>query len=513
MAEQLLTTTIQAPGFMGLNLQDSSVGLDAGYATVATNCVIDKFGRIGARKGWTTAHSSLAALSGAYVKAIGELIDVAGNSYIIAAGNGKLFKLVGSTLTELTYGGGGVAPTISDDNWQMAPLNGCLYLYQGGHDPLVFDPTVSTSQYRRVSEKTGYLGTVSNNNCVISAYGRTWSANNSTHKSLIQFSDLLAGHVLNTGTSGTLDITEIWPAGADEIIALAAHNGFLIVFGRRQILIYSNATDPFNLTLSDTITGVGCFARDSVVKTGSDIIFLSDTGVRSLMRTIQEKSAPMRELSLNVKDDLIADISLETASNIKAVYSDKDAFYLLSLPSVNTVYCFDMRTQLQNGSARTTTWDNITPRAFFYTRSKDLLLGQEEFIGKYEGNLDKDLSYRLKYYTNYFDFGSPTALKILKKINMTLVGGQGADMVVKYGFDYSPSFVSRIISLGSVTIAEYGVSEYNIGQYTAGVVFDNQKIQASGAGNVIQIGLEAQIENFELSLQKLDCYVKTGRTR
>lgn len=513
MSEQLLTTTIQAPGFMGLNLQDSSVSLENGYATVATNCVIDKFGRVGARKGWTPAHSSLAALTGFNVKAIGELIDNSGNSYIIAAGHSKLFKLSGSTLTELSYGGGGTAPTITDDNWQMAPLNGCLFLYQVGHTPLVFDPATSSTTYKRISEKTGYLGTVSNNNCVISAYGRTWSANNSVDKSTVQFSDLLSGHVLNTGTSGTLDVSQVWPSGSDEIIALAAHNNFLIIFGRRQILVYGNATDPNNLTLSDTITGVGCFARDSVAKTGSDIVFLSDTGVRSLMRTIQEKSAPMREISLNVKDALIDDLNGETAADIKAVYSDKDAFYLLSLPGMNTVYCFDMRGQLPNGAAKTTTWDNITPTAFFYTRNKDLLLGQESYIGKYQDLLDNTSTYKLKYYTNYFDFGSPTSLKILKKINMTFVGGNGADIVVKYGFDFSPSYVSRIIELGSISVAEYGIAEYNIGQYTAGVVYDNQKIHASGSGNVVQLGLETDINNFEISLQKLDCYVKAGRTR
>jgi len=513
MSEQLLTTTIQAPGFMGLNLQDSSVSLENGYATVATNCVIDKFGRIGARKGWSPAHSALAALTGFNVKAIGELIDNSGNSYIVAAGHSKLFKLSGSTLTELTYGGGGTAPTITEDNWQMAPLNGCLYIYQAGHDPLVFDPATSATTYKRISEKTGYLGTVKSNNCVISAYGRTWSANNSTDKSTVQFSDLLSGHVLNTGTSGTLDVSQVWPAGSDEIIALAAHNNFLIIFGRRQVLVYANATDPNNLTLSDTITGVGCFARDSVAKTGSDIVFLSDTGVRSLMRTIQEKSAPMREISLNVKDALIDDLSSETAADIRSVYSDKDAFYLLSLPATNTVYCFDMRGQLPNGAAKTTTWDNITPTAFFYTRSKELLLGQESYIGKYQNSLDNTSTYKLKYYTNYFDFGSPTSLKILKKINMTFVGGNGADVIVKYGFDFSPSYISRVVELGNISIAEYGTSEYNIGQYTAGVVYDNQKINASGSGNVVQLGLETDINNFEISLQKLDCYVKAGRTR
>lgn len=513
MAEQLLTTTIQAPGFMGLNLQDSSVSLDNGYATVAQNCIIDKFGRIGARKGWTTAHSEEAALTGSYIKAIGELIDNSGTSYIVAAGANKLWKLSGSTLSELTYGGGGSAPTISADNWQMAALNGVLYLYQVGHDPLVFDPAVSTTTYKRVSEKTGYLGTVQNANCVISAYGRTWSANTSVDKNTVQFSDLLAGHVLTTGTSGTLNIAEIWPNGADEVIALAAHNGFLMIFGRRQILIYSGAQDPAAMTLADTISGVGCLARDSVVVTGGDVLFLSDTGVRSLMRTIQEKSAPMREVSLNVKDSLIEDLSAEQTVDIKAVYSDKDAFYLLSLPTSNIVYCFDMRNQLQNGASRVTTWQQITPRAFCYTRNKDLLLGQLEFIGKYQNYLDNTASYRLKYYTNYFDFGSPTSVKILKKINTTFVGGNGADVTVKYGFDFSSSYLSRNISLGNVTIAEYGVSEYSIGEYTAGVVFDNKNINASGSGNVLQIGIETEVSDFEISLQKLDCYVKAGRTR
>lgn len=513
MAEQLLTTTIQAPGFMGLNLQDSSVSLDNGYATVAQNCVIDKFGRIGARKGWTTAHTTVAALTGSYVKAIGELIDNSGTSYIIAAGANKLFKLVGTTLTEITYGGGGSAPTISGSNWQMAALNGVLYLYQVGHDPLVFDPAVSTTTYKRVSEKTGSLGTLQNSNCVISAYGRTWSANTSTDKNTIQFSDLLAGHIVSTGTSGTLNVAEIWPNGADEVIALAAHNGFLMIFGRRQILIYSGAQDPSAMTLADSISGVGCLARDSVVVTGGDVLFLSDTGVRSLMRTIQEKSAPMREVSLNVKDSLIADIAAEQAADIKAIYSDKDAFYLLSLPVSNIVYCFDMRTQLQNGAARTTTWQQITPRAFCYTRSKDLLLGQSGFIGKYNNYLDNTTQYRLKYYTNYFDFGSPTSVKILKKINTTFVGGNGADVTVKYGFDFSSSYLSRNISLGNINIAEYGISEYNIGEYTAGVVFDNKNINASGSGNVLQIGIETEVNDFEISLQKLDCYVKAGRTR
>ena len=512
MVAKLLTTTVAAPGFMGLNTQDSSVSLEAGYATVANNCVIDKFGRIGARKGWTTAHATNSDLGDANVKAIGELIDNSGNSYIIAAGNNKLFKLVGTTLTQITYGGGGTAPTITDSSWQFAALNGCLYMYQAGHTPLVFDPAVSTTTYKRISEKTGYLGTVQNNNCVISAYGRTWSANNTSSKSTVQFSDLLSGHVLNTGTSGTLDVSQVWPNGADEIIALAAHNNFLIIFGRRQVLVYSNANDPNNIALSDALTGIGCVARDSVVTTGGDVIFLSDSGVRSLMRTIQEKSAPMRDLSANVRDDLVLEINLETASEIRAVYSDKEAFYLLSLPARQLVYCFDMRTPLPNGANRVTTWDNLIPYALKYTRDKELLIGKAGYIGKYGGYKDNANSYLMRYFTNFFDFGSPTALKIMKKVGVTVIGGQGYPVTLKFGFDYSDILNLRQFSLANAAVAEYNIAEYNIAEY-GGSAFDNKIINIGGSGKVIQLGFETTVFDKSISIQKLDVYVKTGKTR
>ncbi len=512
MVAKLLTTSISAPGFMGLNTQDSSVTLENGFATVANNCVIDKFGRIGARKGWTPVHAANTDLGTNNVQSIWELIDTTGSSYIVATGNNKIFKLVGSTLTELTYGGGGTAPTITASNWQMAPLNGCLYLYQTGHDPLVFEPAVSTTTYKRVSEKSGYVGTVSNNNCVISAYGRTWSANNTSVKSTIQFSDLLAGHILSTGTAGSLDVSQVWPDGADEIIALAAHNGFLMVFGRRQILIYSGATDPNSLTLSDAITGVGCLARDSVVVTGGDVLFLSDSGVRSIMRTIQEKSAPMRDISANVRDDLVAEAILEDPDEIKAVYSDKEAFYLLSFPARQSVYCFDMRTTLQNGANRVTTWDGLVPLAFCYTRAKELYMGKPGYVAKYDSYRDNTDTYRIRYYTNYFDFGQATVTKIMKKAGVTVVGGGGYTVSLKFGFDYNDILNSRQFDLTTATAAEYNIAEYALAEY-GGTVFDNKVINIGGTGKVIQLGFETNIDGKPLSIQKLDVYVKTGKIR
>jgi hypothetical protein len=512
MAEQLIASSIAAPGFMGCNTQDSSVTLESGFATQALNCVIDKFGRIGARKGWTAKHTTNSDLSTASIKAIGELIGNDGTSYTIVAGNNKLFKLSGSTLSLLTYDGGGTAPTITDSNWQMAALNNVLFLYQSGHDPLIFDPAVSATTFRRVSEKSGYTGSVASNNCVIAAYGRTWSANSTGTKSTIQFSDLLAGHVLTTGTAGTLDVSSVWPNGSDEITALAAHNGFLYIFGRRQILIYTGATSPSSMSLQDTINGIGCCARDSVAVTGSDVLFLSDSGVRSMARTVQEKSAPMRDISANVRDDLVKDTTQETLANIKSVYSDVNAFYLITFPSSGTTYCFDTRKSLPDGSARVTTW-SLVPTAMFSNRAKELLTGHAGFVGSYLGNLDKTSTYRMAYYSNHFDLGTPSQVKLLKKVGFTIVGASGVSLALKYGFDYTNSHRSLPFSLATLTPSEYGIAEYGIAEYESGIVFDNQKIQAGGSGNVLQIGLEVEINSFEISVQKLDVFCKVGRTR
>jgi hypothetical protein len=386
-----------------------------------------------------------------------------------------------------------------------------LYLYQGGYDPLIFDPAVSTTTFRRADEKTGAIGSFYQNNCVISAYGRIWSANNVNDKSTVQFSDLLAGHIMSTGTSGTLDVSEVWPNGADEVTALAAHNNFLYIFGRRQILVYKDANDPAAMSLHDTVSGIGCCARDSVALTGTDVYFLSDSGVRSLTRTIQEKSAPFRDISANVRDDLVEDLNVETLANIKSVYSDSNAFYLITFPTKGRTYCFDTRTVLPNGAARATTW-SLVPKALFSNRAKEVLMGFTSYVGYYTGNLDRTSSYRMSYYSNWFDLGQAQAIKILKKLGFTLIGGNQADVIVKYAFDYSPSYQTRNITMGSRSISEYGTAEWGLAEWTAGVVFDNQRIQGSGSGTVFQFGIEVDISDFELSVQKMDVFCKLGRT-
>jgi hypothetical protein len=517
MSKPITTYSISAPGFFGLNTQDSPLDLASGFASVATNCVIDSFGRIGSRKGFSRVNSASGNLGANNVTVIHELIETNGTLTILFAGNNKLFKLdSANAVVELTYGGGGTAPTITASNWQCASLNGITYFFQSGFDPLIYDPAVSTTTFRRVSEKSGYAGTVPLANVGISAFGRLWVADTTTNNVTITFSDLLTGHIWSGGTSGTLDVSRVWPNGADQIVGLSSHNGYLFIFGKRQILIYQGATTPSTMSLSDSISNIGCLSRDSIATTGTDIVFLSNSGVRSLLRTIQEKSAPLRDLSKNVRNDLMTSVGSEVLANIKSTYSESNGFYLLTLPVTKSVYIFDTKSQLQDGSARVTTWDTIEPTSLHSRRNGDLLIGKNGFIGKYGTYLDHASTYRLQYFTNYSNLNQTEVTSIVKKISVVVIGGSNQGFIIKWGYDFAGQYYSATLNIPVTSVAEYGTAEYGangspVAFYSSGIQLSTLVAQGSGFGNVVQTGYEVQINGAPISIQKIEIQTKDGK--
>jgi hypothetical protein len=531
MAEQLLTGSIAAPGFYGLNTQDSSIQLSSGYALEAFNCVIDQYGRIGARKGWTKVNTS-AASTGSF-RAIYELVKDDGN-VVLSAANNKLYSGT-TTLTELAVrnstDSANLTYTISDDNWQISGMpydtgatpSGHGILVQEGHPALLYHKLGSTAHAHTGSYGLQRLGDVATNlpgsytassftpNCVLTAFGRVWVADIANDRQTIYFSDLLNPAEWKTGTAGYLNISEVVPNN-DPIVALASHNGFLVIFCQRHIVVYANPTDPSALSLSDVINGVGCIARDSVASIGSDILFLSQTGVQSLQRTVQEKSLPFRDISKNVRDSLLTNVNSEVTKYIKAIYYPTDAHYLLALPSTGFTYCFDTRGVLDNGGSRVTIWKDIKPTAFNLTQNKELYIGKAGYIGKYNGYQDNGTTYRMSYYTNYFDFDNPAQVKMLKRINMVAIGGSAQAISFKWGFDYNSNYNTGVITLDTLTVYEYGTAEYNIATFSNGIALDNAQINAGGSGKVVQLGFEADINNAPLSIQKIDFGLKGGKT-
>lgn len=574
--KQLQTLSVVSPGFFGLNTQESGITLSPNFAQLTDNVVIDKYGRLGSRKGWQMrTDSGVTQLAGATIDFLMEHVNADNTVVTLSGGNGKLFKegADGGSLVDITPAG----YTITANNWKGATLNDHAMLVQAGHAPLLVSAESGTLVADLVTAHTAHGSHTPNYgtsypNDVIAGYGRFWVHDGST----VYWSDDIAGSFprFADGSSGSLNIASVLPNNVDTITALALHNGFLIIFCEHNIIVYSGADNPLtaSFAVSDVIAGVGCIARDSVQGTGNDLIFLSDTGIRSLGRLIQEKSLPMRDLTKNVRDDLLKDIAQERnnsggLSKVRAVYSEVNAFYLLSFPSTDTIYCLDMRQAMEDGSSRVTVWFSYKATALLRRRDREVMVGKVNGIGRYFGYNDDGSSYRLRYFSHYLDMGAPTTNKILKQISATVIGGSNQSFTIKTNFDYKEAPRSYPYTIVTGDVSEYGIAKYveytefkgvvadyaslpvspstddaymlssdnsvyqwdgsswldvtstwkttftvnAYSEFSVGIVLDAIKASVGGSGNTIQIGFEADVNGSELSVQKIDMFVKTGR--
>jgi len=577
MAQELESINLVAPAFKGINTEDAPLAQDPSFAETADNAVIDKRGRIAARKGYslltqatyeyvvvddttgfqanetitggtsgatatitevyngtvlliqdtrsgtfsasetltggtsatTATYSSTQTsvdLSSNPPRAIKEFKDNAGNIKIFSVGNNKILSGTETIVDETPSG-----YTITADNWKMVTFNDKIYFFQSGHEPLVYDSTSkAVEELSSVSGAAGVSLTMYGNE-VLAAYGRLWTADFATEKSIVYWSDLLIGQDWTGGTSGSIDISKVWPDGFDEIVALAAHNNLLIIFGKHSMVVYSGAEAPATMALTDTVSGIGCVGRDTVQYTGSDVLFLSQTGLKSFGRTIQEKSMPLTTLSSTITKDIIQLIN-EANELYTSVYHPEENFYLLTFSNQDMTYCFDIRGTLENGAYRVTRWPATGFKCYESRDNGDLLIGNINGFGRYTGYQDNGSSYPFKYFSPELSFGDPSKLKFLKKIRPTIVGGSGLNILFKWDYDFGSAYNAEFITLSSQATAEFGVDEYNIGQFSSGILTSKQAINANGSGGTLSIGLETDINGGQLSLQEINILALVGKT-
>ena len=504
MAQPLQSINLVAPAFKGVNTEDSPIAQDPSFADVADNAVIDKRGRIAARKGVSVITTDKTELGTDYVHKIHYFYDDAGNEEVLTAGNNKIMTGT-TTLTDVTP----ASYTITANNWKIVNFNDKAYFFQRGYDPLVYDNATGLRTFT-VANGTATDATLKCHEA-LAAYGRLWVVDNATDTQTIYWSDLLIGTDFTGGSSGSIDVSKAWPDGYDEVRALAAHNNALIIFGKHSILVYEGASSPASMALADTVAGVGCICRNSVQHIGTDVLFMSNSGLRSLGRTIQEKSLPLSDLSLNVKTEIVSLIenrTLPTAS----VYSPENSFYLIVFPDQQTVYCFDLKGRLENGAYRVTRWTSVPHKSFELKTDGTLYIGTSDGIGTYSGYSDNTTSYRFRYYSPGLTFGDPSKTKLLKKLRPTIVGASGTTVFMKWAYDFATDFNTYEFSVGNQTPAYYGVDEFGIGEFTGGELTTRNPVNTTGNGSIITIGLEADINGSFLSLQEINVLALIGKT-
>jgi hypothetical protein len=202
----------------------------------------------------------------------------------------------------------------------------------------------------------------------------------------------------------------------------------------------------------------------------------------------------------------------------------------------------------------------------------DIYFGRENGIFKYGGYQDDTASYEMIYYSNPLSFGNSANLKFLKKFNLTVIGNVSSDTTLVWGYDYGGNFNKKTVTsdLANSSTSEFGVAQYGdntttkvtpngntatyLGEfssapatantdelyynttdnklyywtgswteatqldtgfiastYTVGTDIQRPKINTSGSGTVVTIGIESTIDGAPYSIQQIDVHALLGR--
>jgi len=505
MAKALTPISIVGPGSLGLNTKSGSLEIGPEYCITARNAVVSDTGVLAARDGYVEQNSTEIA-GGEPIKVLHDYIDTGEQSRIISTANNQIFEGTANP-TEVT----GTITTPTGDNWKFVNFAGKCVGVQAGHSPIV---KTNSGDFADISFDIAPDDPID----ALSAFGRVWYVE--ADRQTIKYSDLLQEDVLDTGSAGLLNMYTVWGNGNDEIVALAEFNNYIVILGRKQVVLFSGGEDPNNsLQIVDIVSNTGCIARDSVQNIGDDIIFLSEQGIISLARNIQAggdvRSLPLANLSDNVSDFLATFSLSEPVNNIKSCYKPDDGYYLITFPSSDRVFYLNLRYPTPDNRARVFVWTNINPTALLVDRSDDLYIGKPGVIGLYDGYSDGGQEYDLFFKTGFTSGGEQdrTIKKIPKQAVAIIKGGYSTEITFLWSYDFLSTVYDN--ETQEVVIeseaSEYGISEYNISEYSRVNPVSTLIYRLSGTGKSLQYGIRARIIGSELEIQRIDLYLKSGK--
>ena len=550
---------LASPGYNGLNTELSPMHNDHRFALRADNAVIDELGRLCSREAFqsTTTTNDFGFLSPDDVDfelmrmGVGYWND---EPHIIAtvwaptAKTAHLCKVDGAQLTEIAI------PTLPNpealNRARIVEIREKLYVFSKGNPVIVTDSVTATlltadPLYTVPQDQTGNpIVTDINGDVACSAYGRLWVSGIDGQYDRIYYSDLLipaqwydARPIGTAGrdpqnTGGYIDVREYWPDGDDEIVGLTAHNGFLIVFGRRSILVYANPQgDPAGspgISLADNVVGMGLISQESVVNIGSDLLFLDKTGVRSFGRTIQEKSIPIGDMSANVRRNIKKRIINETdRTSITMFYSRSRGIVGVVFPSERDAYIFSIKEPTETGALKTTYWNECDFNHAVHVEKK----GQNEtYLAGHRGTgaliyrgYDSAKPYDFHYESVACNLSPVSTQQRFPKSMVYALSCEKIDeqAIAWWGFDDRLDY-SRNFQIIATSIAQYTnpsgppdpvSSMFNVDRFgdKSGSLRD-YRVNTKGKGTYFRVGLQVPIQGGgRVAIQEITVHTLTGR--
>lgn len=513
MPAQLLPVDLISPGFRGINLEQSSALLDPSWAVVATNSVIDSSGRLASRRGYNNLTGTPISATPA-VKTLFQQITEARVFTTIVAWDGGIGTGVDAPGSNDISG----SVTDSDGTWWFQNFGDRVVGFQDGQKPIVR----TSGNFATVVEASGTAPT-SAGGVGLCAYGRVWGLDSDYQT--IKYSALLAETHWTTG-AGSIDMTNVWTNGTDQVTAIAAFNGFLIVFGHRHVVIWADpvgnqlGVDPEQLIVTDIVAGVGCESQWTIQHLGdADIMFAGVHGVHSLSRVIQEKSAPLNNWSRAVHQEFLEDMVAETAKNrIRTVVDPVKGLYVLTFPvhsQQSWVFHFNRPFQAAEFNQvlfPVTTW-TLAPTAWCWDQENSrLLLGKAGIVGRYAGlDTDNGTSYVFDYESPYLHIAEQVSnrLKILQRLGALIYVLSATSVAFRWDFDFQGNVRTKTVSFDAGTGSEWGEDEWSVGEWSGALALRIKKFPANGTGQYIMVGLRATVVS-QIAIQQLEIFSKIG---
>ena len=561
MAKPLQTLLVRAPSFEGLNTEDSPLGQTLTFALSADNAVIDRLGRLGSRLAfaadtqtinvqYTTDPTTVRTeknvtqigggdLNGKFIILCVVQVTQYDSSNNVVDTNYFVCRRDGDTLTELPLPPG-IPGQVQVGQADIVYFNDNLYVFSAGNPALIYDDV--NNEMKAMSTEpnwlppqvdSGNLADQIDGDIALSAYGRLWVTGVGADYNKIYYSDLLIANQWYDGkaeptdsqnTGGIIDVSEFWPNGGDRIVSLAAHNNFLIVFGRESILIYANAAsgDPAaegGIFLQDSMMNLGSVGRDAVVNTGSDVLFVDDSGLRSLSRTIQEKSVPIGDVSRNVRGDIRRVIGEADQNRIALSYWPSESVIVCLFPDTAQAFVASANAPSSTGGLKMTKWNRCFFNKMFYYENQGttaVYLGgntDQNGLLKYEGYTEwNGQAFTFKYSSMPLDFGEPAKDKFMKSIDYTIFSlFEETNATARWGYDGNLSR-KKAIDIDALIPAYYNEATFGDTTFGAsGSTIRRYRVNTRGSGSMARIGLDIKILGNEVSVQEINVQTLLGR--
>jgi hypothetical protein len=170
---------------------------------------------------------------------------------------------------------------------------------------------------------------------LVNAENRLFGVGSGANRNTLYASDILDPSVWASTNSIVVNGDD-----GDQITAVVPYyKNRLIVFKKRRVFqvdIPSDATSGADWIVSIISNNTGCVATGTAVQVSSDILFLSDNGIRSLVRSVADDFSSVGIPVSEIVKDVIQSINTDSIRVATAIYYDNR--YFLAIPTGSNDY-------------------------------------------------------------------------------------------------------------------------------------------------------------------------------